>query len=43
VEREDELLEQKRLNRTIEKSLEFGLHKLNRQRDIFPNLIPLSL
>ena len=36
-------MEQKRFSKTVEKVLEFGLHRLVRQKDVFPNSIPLNL
>jgi hypothetical protein len=43
VERGDELMEQKRFSKTVEKVLEFALHRLVRQKDVFPNSVPLNL
>lgn len=36
-------MEQKRFSKTVEKVLEFGLHRLVRQKDVFPNLITLNI
>lgn len=40
---EDDLVEQKRFTRTLEKILEFTLYMLTRQYDTYPNLLTLRL